>query len=156
MVARIYLTEITITYTYRMFQILSTCNGGGYKYCRTDPPHPKRNSKNLYPLHRVVMENKLGRLLISGEEVHHRDENKSNNSPDNLEVLTKEKHSRLHSLEKAPASMVVVCAHCKTEFSIKPYRFRLRASRNKNSKIYCSRACGSSKVTAPPPQPPQQ
>lgn len=32
-----------------MFQILSTCKGGGYLYARTLPLHPRANAKGLYP-----------------------------------------------------------------------------------------------------------
>jgi HNH endonuclease len=37
--------------------------------------------------HRVVAEQKLGRRLRPGEQVHHLDENKQNNDPANLEVV---------------------------------------------------------------------
>ncbi len=37
--------------------------------------------------------------LPKGYEVHHKDGNKLNNSLDNLVVLTKSEHSRIHSLE---------------------------------------------------------
>ena len=46
--------------------------------------------------HRVVMEEKLGRSLLSGEIVHHIDGNKRNNHPDNLTVMTQSEHARLH------------------------------------------------------------
>lgn len=46
--------------------------------------------------HRVVMAQKLGRMLTSDEDVHHRDENTQNNSPDNLEVLHHTEHRILH------------------------------------------------------------
>lgn len=36
--------------------------------------------------HRVVMEQRLGRGLLPGENVHHIDGNKENNHPDNLEL----------------------------------------------------------------------
>lgn len=36
--------------------------------------------------HRYVMEKKLGRKLVKGENVHHKDGNKENNHPDNLEL----------------------------------------------------------------------
>lgn len=67
-----------------LFEILSVCKGGGYRYCRTSPKHPKANSKGLYHLHRVLMENKLGRLLRDDEDVHHKDEDKSNDSIDKI------------------------------------------------------------------------
>lgn len=38
--------------------------------------------------HRIVAEEKLGRLLKPGEIVHHIDGNKRNNNPDNLMVFT--------------------------------------------------------------------
>jgi hypothetical protein len=79
-----------------LFRILSTCKGGGYRYCRTEPPHPKRNAKGLYPLHRVLAENKIGRLLRDDEDVHHRDGNKLNDDTENLEVVTHASHAAAH------------------------------------------------------------
>lgn len=50
--------------------------------------------------HRLVMEAKLGRELLSSEIVHHKDECKGNNEPSNLELTTRKEHSRLHMLGK--------------------------------------------------------
>jgi len=47
-------------------------------------------------LHRVVAEQGLGRKLKRNEVVHHLDGNKLNNDPDNLIVMTRQEHSRLH------------------------------------------------------------
>lgn len=46
--------------------------------------------------HRVVMEKVLGRKLTSKEIVHHKDENKHNNPPSNLEVMTQAEHAKYH------------------------------------------------------------
>lgn len=47
-------------------------------------------------MHRVVVEQTLGRPLQKGEVVHHKDGDKWNNSPDNLEVMTQSEHIKLH------------------------------------------------------------
>ena len=47
-------------------------------------------------VHRHVMEQKLGRKLEPGEEVHHKDENKRNNDPGNLELTNKSDHVSHH------------------------------------------------------------
>lgn len=125
-----------------MFEIVSICKGGGYRYCRTNPPHPRRNSNGLYPLHRVLAENKLGRLLEPGEVVHHKDENRENDTPDNLEVLPLPEHSRLHAMEKAPPQVRLKC-RCGKEFELKPRIVRLRLGRNLSGDLYCSRSCGA-------------
>lgn len=46
--------------------------------------------------HRSVMERKLGRKLASHEIVHHIDHDKTNNHPDNLEILTRSEHIGRH------------------------------------------------------------
>lgn len=52
--------------------------------------------------HRRVAEEILGRKLLPGEVVHHRDGDKRNNNPENLVVLENQAvHARLHALEKA-------------------------------------------------------
>lgn len=47
--------------------------------------------------HRVVAEQKYGRKLTFDDVVHHIDGNKRNNHPDNLEVLTRKEHCRVHN-----------------------------------------------------------
>jgi hypothetical protein len=46
------------------------------------------------------MENHLGRNLKRGEEVHHKDENKSNNALSNLELKSHSDHARDHAHKK--------------------------------------------------------
>lgn len=123
-----------------MFTILSTCKGGGYMYCRTNPPHPKQNAKGLYPLHRVVLENKLGRLLAPGEEAHHADEDKSNNAPSNIELKSKSDHAKHHN--PVLENFELTCPKCDKKFCIKQHLYRQRVGRNKSKKIFCSRSCG--------------
>lgn len=47
-------------------------------------------------MHRVVAEQMLGRPLEKGEIVHHKDGNKWNNDPSNLEVMSQSMHMKIH------------------------------------------------------------
>ena len=58
----------------------------------------KRIDGVVIPIHRLIMQQKLGRELSSKEHVHHIDGNQSNNHIDNLIVLPCGEHTRLHSL----------------------------------------------------------
>ena len=124
-----------------MHEITKTCKGGGYTYCRTIPLHPKSNSKGLYPLHRVLVENKLGRYLLPNEVVHHINEDKNDNRIENLSVLSNKDHSKLHSVKVE--NIVCTCPVCGSVFEEKPHLFRLRQKRNKTNKVFCSKSCGS-------------
>lgn len=125
------------------FTIVSTCKGGGYRYARTNPLHPRRNSKGLYPLHIVLMENKLGRLLRTNEVVHHHDENKANDDISNLRLKTRSGHSREHAVERSPGDVECVCAVCEKPFTLKHATWRLRLNRNATNEVTCSRSCGA-------------
>ena len=46
--------------------------------------------------HRFIMEQHLGRKLDSNELVHHINENKRDNRIENLEVISRSEHSRMH------------------------------------------------------------
>lgn len=49
--------------------------------------HPDANHLGYVRVHRLVMEKKLGRQLLTGEVVHHRDGDPANNDPENLELF---------------------------------------------------------------------
>jgi len=90
------------------FQILSVVRGGGYLYARTEPAHPHQNSNGFYPLHRVLVENQMGRLLRDDEVVHHKDDDKSNNELSNLKVMRRTDHTSHHEADKS-------CGECAFE-----------------------------------------
>lgn len=48
-------------------------------------------------VHRRIAEEKYGRELLPWEEVHHIDGNHFNNDPDNIIVLSKTDHSKIHA-----------------------------------------------------------
>lgn len=69
----------------------------GYR-CIYFPEHPLARSNGLVFEHTLVAENMIGRHLHTTEVVHHKDENRSNNDPNNLMVFkTKGDHSRFHN-----------------------------------------------------------
>lgn len=63
--------------------------------------------------HRYVMEQLIGRPLESWEQVHHRNHNKLDNSPENLELVTITEHAERHT--RHPVTKI--CVICKEEFT---------------------------------------
>ncbi len=64
-------------------------NKDGYVFLRI-PEHPRANKHTgRVREHIVVMEQKIGRSLLPGEEVHHLNANRSDNRPENLELWNK-------------------------------------------------------------------
>jgi hypothetical protein len=59
----------------------------GYWYLLM-PEHPRSGKQGYVAEHRVVVESVIGRFLEKGEVVHHKDHNKENNEPDNLELFS--------------------------------------------------------------------
>jgi hypothetical protein len=57
-------------------------------------------------VHVVLMEKRIGRRLLPDECVHHIDGDKQNNNEDNLALLTRSGHSRLHRFEDALSNNV--------------------------------------------------
>lgn len=113
----------------------------GYAYF-LDYEHPLAtgNSGRVY-VHRHVMSVKLGRWITPLEHVHHIDENKLNNTPNNLEVLSAKEHGILHN---GTEHISKICPVCEVAFEVpKSGLGRITCSyvcaRKKNQKIEISK-----------------
>ena len=80
---------------------------GGYIKIKS-PNHPNVNCEGYVLEHRLVMEKKIGRLLLPYEEVHHINGIKDDNRIRNLELVLKYKHNG-----------TIKCPHCEKVFKIK-------------------------------------
>lgn len=81
------------------------------------PEHPSADKTGRVPQHRLVMEEVLGRFLLSTEVVHHKNGVRDDNRPENLELMTRSLHAVGYEL---------ACPKCGYHFSIRPQYSRKR------------------------------
>jgi hypothetical protein len=62
------------------------------------PDHPHANRHGYVLEHRLVMEKMIGRFLEPQEVVHHRNKNKQDNSPANLQLFSENSEHLKHEL----------------------------------------------------------
>lgn len=80
---------------------------GGYvwEFC---PGHRLQNPWGFVAQHRLVGESILGRPLARGEVVHHEDEDRTNNQPWNLRVMSQAAHRSHHAKKVAAANLAPI------------------------------------------------
>jgi len=105
-------------------RIRKKMDSGGYKF----------GVKNR--LHREIMGNIIGRKLNRNEIVHHKNGDKTDNRPENLEIMTNSEHSKYHYEKEIKEKLLKKryynkqCCICFNEFSSNSYRSK-----------YCSNHC---------------
>lgn len=114
------------------------------------------NNKHYYK-HRYVAEKMLGRKLKDSEVVHHIDENRSNNNPDNLMVFkTSADHSAFHKgvpikkqgdvwvainpkIKNNFGTELVLCPKCKTTYKSVSAKLCIKCYKECRSELTSSR-----------------
>ncbi len=97
-----------------------------------DPSHYCANSSGIVMEHIYVMAEHIGRPLVRGECVHHKDRNRANNHISNLELMTISEHTKLHMREdRGIITEDRTCLTCSSYFICRP----------NSARKYCSNAC---------------
>lgn len=122
-----------------MWNIVKKIRKGDYDYALV-PNHPKATKNGYVLLHRVVVENAIGRLLLDDEEVHHIDRDKHNNDINNLLLLSAHEHRKLHAEDRKRRYISLICPICGKHFTI-PENKSFVAKKDKNYTC-CSKHCG--------------
>ena len=100
-------------------------NHNGYIEINKPSHHRARGNGYVFE-HIIVCENKIGRKLKKDECVHHKNENRKDNSPDNLKVMKKGKHKSYHAKKRKRKGEYLLCPVCKKSFYVKPSHLKAR------------------------------
>lgn len=73
------------------------CDRYGYQYVKLTPE--KGQNRRFFRIHRLIAEYWKDNYF-SGAVIHHKDGDRTNNSIDNLEILTPQEHNRLPKKKK--------------------------------------------------------
>lgn len=87
---------------------------------------------------RYLLSVKLGRYLTDDEEADHIDADKTNDSLENLQVLSREEHIK-KTISDRPICIAytAICTFCTEEFKVPPWKFKTRKN------FFCSRSCNA-------------
>ena len=87
--------------------------------------------------HRLIVQKRLGRKLDRKEVVHHKDGDRRNNDPDNLQLMTLSEHTKLHFPDGPPRNFRAFTAKIES---------RMDWSKEKTLQLLAMLSEGSSKV----------
>lgn len=99
------------------------------------PRHHLANKAGKVYMHRYVASVMIGRPIANDEHVHHKNGDRADNRPENLEVMSATEHAKGH--QKLSERVKMQCSCCGADLEIAIYRIK----RAITGKFYCSEIC---------------
>lgn len=103
-----------------------------------DYPGKRYRGRYCYE-HYLVYWRTHGVLPKPNETIHHKNENKHDNSPDNLELRTRGNHTAMHGRERGITMVELRCPTCGKLFTRQKRQTHFATSRS--NRTFCCRKC---------------
>lgn len=107
-----------------------------------DYPGKKYRGKYCYE-HHLVWWKVTGRMVRSDHIIHHVNGKKRDNRFENLEEMSRSKHTADHNKERSSNLIRLRCGWCSETMEMKPHKYRERMKASATGNLFCSRSCGA-------------
>ncbi len=115
----------------------SRMRNGPYELVKAPPEYPGKKYRGKYVYeHHLVWWQHTGNVVRDGFLVHHVNEQKRDNRPENLQEITVAEHNAGHNTIDCVS---VLCFRCRVVFQLKPSIFRQRSK--ESDRLFCGRSC---------------
>ena len=129
-----------------MWTIKKIINSKKITLCSIEENHPNVQKHGYIPLHRIIVENNINRVLSSIEIVHHINGNNKDNCIENLQIVSRSEHAKIHAMKsnnlniKSAEIKLIKCKNCGLELKIPVSIIRMDKIYKRKNK-FCSHSC---------------
>lgn len=114
---------------------------GPYILVKAPADFPGKKYRGVYAYeHTVIWWLHTKIIPPEGYQIHHKNECRTDNRFENLEMVFKTTHMKLHRAAKPCAFTLLICAHCNKPFQLESRRYREKKKLGQEY-FHCSRVC---------------
>lgn len=113
---------------------------GPYILVKAPPEYPGKKYRETYVYeHQLVWWQNTGQLVPKGYLIHHKDDDKTHNAFENLELKTVSLHTADHNRQRKIPDIVIQCVWCEESFELL-YRIYKFKTKNGQKNFFCCRS----------------
>lgn len=113
---------------------------GQYTLIKAPKDYPGKKYRGKYAYEHILVWWENTKIVPpNGYDIHHKNKNKRDNRFENLEMIERSTHSKLHQNEKEKNVTFLICPYCKKIYSRLTKDYKSQIGKTKN--FHCSRSC---------------